>query len=90
MQRKSEEIIGDHQCGFRRNRSATDHTLCFRQIRGEGRGGAERWAYNEAFHQLFTDSKKAYDSVRKEVLHNILIEFGTPMKMVRLIKMCLD
>ena len=55
-----------------------------------GGGGAERWAYNEAFHQLFTDFKKAYDSVRKEVLHNILIEFGTPMKMVRLIKMCLD
>jgi len=31
-----------------------------------------------------------YDSVRKEVLHNILIEFGIPMKLVRLIKMCLN
>jgi hypothetical protein len=41
-------------------------------------------------HQLFIDFKKAYDSVRREVLYNILIEFGVPMKLVRLIKMCLS
>ena len=41
-------------------------------------------------HQLFTDFKKTYDSVRREVLYNILIEFGIPMKWVRLIKMCLN
>ena len=40
-------------------------------------------------HQLFIDFKKAYYSVRKEVLYNIFIEFGIHMKMVRLIKMCL-
>ena len=40
-------------------------------------------------HQLFIDFKKAYDSVRREVLYNILIEFGIPKKLVRLIKMCL-
>jgi hypothetical protein len=33
--------------------------------------------------------QKAYDSVRRWVLYNILIEFGIPMKLVRLIKMCL-
>jgi hypothetical protein len=41
-------------------------------------------------HQLFVDFKKAYDSVRREVLFNILIEFGIPLKLVRLIKMCLN
>jgi hypothetical protein len=34
--------------------------------------------------------QKAYDSVRREVLYNILIEFGIPMKLVMLIKMCLS
>jgi len=42
-----------------------------------------------AVHQLFIDSKKAYDSVRREVLYNILIAFGISMKLARLIKMCL-
>ena len=28
----TEEIIGDHQCGFRRNRSTTDHMFCIQQI----------------------------------------------------------
>src|SRR5215469_8856458 len=49
----------------------------------------KKWEYNEAVHHLFIDFKKAYDSVRREVLHNILIEFGVPKKLVRLIKMCL-
>ena len=40
-------------------------------------------------HQLFIDFKKIYDSVRREVLYNILIEFGIPKKLVMLIKMCL-
>ena len=31
--------------------------------------------YNEEMHQLFVDFKKAYDSVRREVLYNILEEF---------------
>ena len=40
-------------------------------------------------HQLFIDFKKAYDSVRREALYKILIEFGIPKKLVRIIKMCL-
>jgi len=31
----AKEIIWDHQCGFRRNRSATDHILCIPQILGK-------------------------------------------------------
>ena len=41
-------------------------------------------------HHLFIDFKKAYVSVRKEVLYNILIEYGIPVKLVRLIKMRLN
>jgi len=37
-------------------------------------------------HQLFIDFKNAYDSVRREVLYNILIKFGISVKLVRLVK----
>jgi hypothetical protein len=40
--------------------------------------------------QLFIDFKKAHDSVKREVLYNILLEFGVPKKLVRLIKICLN
>jgi hypothetical protein len=46
--------------------------------------------YNETVHQLYIDFKKAYDSVRRENLYNILIGFGVPRKLVRLMKMCLN
>jgi hypothetical protein len=74
-----DEIIGYHRCGFRRNRSTTDQIFCIRQIL------EKKYEFNERVHQLFIDFKKAYDSVRKEVLSNILIEFRVPMKLVRLI-----
>jgi hypothetical protein len=35
------------------------------------------WEYSEIVHQLFIDFKKACDSVRREVLYNILIVWGT-------------
>jgi len=41
-------------------------------------------------HQLFIDFKSAYDSVKREILCNILIEFSIPKELVRLIKMCLN
>jgi hypothetical protein len=74
--------MGDHQCGFGRTRSTTDRIFYIRQIL------ERKWEYNGTVHQLFIDFKKAYDSVRREVLYNILIEFGIPRKVVSIIKMC--
>jgi len=42
----AKEIIGDQQCGFRRNRSTIDHIFCIRQIL------EKKWEYNEDVHQL--------------------------------------
>jgi len=39
--------------------------------------------------QLFKDFEKAYIRIRREVLYKIFIEFGTPMKVVKLIKIFL-
>ena len=79
----AEEIIEDHQCGCRSNSSTTDHLFCIRQML------KKKWQYKETVHQLFIDFKKAYDSVTREVLYNILMEFDTLMKLERLLKMCL-
>jgi hypothetical protein len=69
------EVIGDQQCRFQCNRS---------------KATGEKWHYKETEHQLFTDFKKAYDSVWWEVLHSILTEFGVIMKLVQLIKICFN
>jgi hypothetical protein len=50
----------------------------------------KKWQYSGTLHQPFVDIKKVYDSVRREVLYSILIEFGIPRKIVGLIKMCLN
>jgi hypothetical protein len=76
-----DEIIGDRQCVFRRNRSITDHIFCIRHILEK-----RKWEYNDTVDQLFIDFKKAYDSVRMKILYNIAIEFGLPMKLVRFIR----
>jgi hypothetical protein len=47
----------------------------------------KKWEYNGTAQQIFIDFKKAYDSVKREVLYNILLEFGISKKLVRLIKM---
>jgi hypothetical protein len=77
----TDEIIGDHQCGFRRNKSTTDQIFYIHQLL------EKKWEYNGTVHQLFIDFNEAYDSVRREVLYNILIEFGIPRKLVGIIKM---
>jgi hypothetical protein len=80
----ADEITGDHQCAFRRKRSTTDEIFYIRQIL------EKKWEYNGTGHQLFIDFTKAYDSVTREVLYSILIEFRIPKKLVRLIQMCLN
>jgi len=80
----AEEIVGDLQCGFGCSGSTIDHIFCIRQIR------EKKWEYNETVYQLFIVFKKAYDSVRREVLNNILIQIGIRMKLIRLIKTCLN
>jgi hypothetical protein len=56
------EIIGDHQCGFHHNRSTMDQIFYIRQIL------EKIWEYNGMVHQLFIDFKKAYDSMKRQVL----------------------
>jgi hypothetical protein len=82
MQRKLLGIIGvDFDVT---GQLTTDHIFCIRHIL------EKKWEYNEAVYQLFIDFKQACDSFRRKLLCNFLNEFGIPMKLVRLIKMCLN
>ena len=65
----TEEIIGDHQWGFWRTRSTTDHIFCFCHFK-------KKWEYSEAVHQVFIDFKKAYDSIKREVLYKISLSLA--------------
>jgi hypothetical protein len=73
-------IIGDNLCGFPCSRSIINQTFFIHQIL------QKKWEYNE----LFINFTKTYNSVRREVLQNILIEFSITIKLDRLIKMCLN
>jgi Reverse transcriptase (RNA-dependent DNA polymerase). len=78
------EIIGEYQCGFRRNGSTNDHIFSIRLI-------LEKKLENiNEVCQLFTDFEKAYDSIKRESLYDILIKFGVPRKLVRLTNICLN
>jgi len=74
MQRK---VMGIINVDF----DATGHIFCIRSTL------EKIWEYKDAVYQIFTNFRTAYDSVKREVLYKILIEFGIPMKLVRLIKM---
>jgi len=69
------EIIGEYQCGFRRNRSTINLTFRIRQIL------EKKWECNNEVYQLFIDFEKAYNSIKRESLHDILIKFGIPKKL---------
>jgi sorting nexin-29 len=75
-----EEILGDYQCGFRKGRSTTDQIFCLRMI-------LERVCeYKVDIYQLYIDYKQAYNTINRAELVEVMKEFATPMKLVRLVK----
>ncbi|KAL4103847.1 hypothetical protein QTP88_019182 [Uroleucon formosanum] len=76
----SEGVLGEYQGGFRPNRSTTDQIFCIRQI------AQKSWEYNNELYILFIDFEKAYDSIHRPTLINILKELNFPIKLVNLIK----
>jgi hypothetical protein len=77
-------ILGIISMGFK----ATDQPLI--RFSAFVRYWRKNWEYYETVHLVFIDFKKAYNSVRREVLYNILSEFSVPMQPVRLIKLHLN
>ncbi|KAL1452545.1 hypothetical protein WDU94_006766 [Cyamophila willieti] len=76
------EIIGEHQAGFVKKRSTTDQIYAFKEII------AKCWEYNKEVHALFIDFKKAYDCINRDYIWKTMREFGIPLKLIELCKIC--
>jgi hypothetical protein len=69
------KLLGISNVNFNINRSTTDQIFYVHQIL------EKKWEYNGTAHHLFTDFKKANDSVIRKVLYSILNEFGILRKL---------
>ena len=73
-----EEIL-DYQCGFRTNRSTSDHIFTIRQIQEKA------YEYNIHLHNLYIDFKQAFGSVNRSRMLNDLMLLGIPKKLTQLV-----
>ena len=78
----TEQELGEYQCGFRHNRSTTDHIHTVRQLM------EKYYEYDKTLYQLFVDFRQAYDSVHRPSLWHIMAELNIPAKLISLIKTC--
>jgi hypothetical protein len=79
LQKYSERFISEGQNGFRIRRSCTDATFCLKLLI------EKRREYNLDTHLLFLDYEKAFDSVQRQILFNILEAINIPDKLLQAI-----
>ena len=79
-QQQLEEKIGEYQAGFRPNRSCPEQILNLKLILRHQK------IYNKNIVCTFVDFKKAYDSIDRESLFQILKEQGLDLKTLALIR----
>jgi len=81
---RAETVIGEYQCGFRRDRSTTDQLFNLRLILQRGR------EFQTQTYHLFIDFKQAYDRTKRNELYVAMKELGFETKLIRLVKATLD
>ena len=75
-----DHVLPESQCGFRRGRSTIDMILVARQLQERCR---------EQHHDLcmaFVDLTKAFDTVKRDLLWNILRKFGCPPTLISILQ----
>lgn len=80
----ADERFGEYQCGFRKYKSTIGQLSVIEQIM------EKKYEYRKNLWQVFMDFNKAYDSIKRDSLHNIMYEFGFPKTLIRLLKMCME
>ena len=77
-------ILPEEQCGFRLQRSTTDMMFVVRRLQELGRTS------NTSLEICFVDLAKAYDSVDRVLLWEVLARFGVPPRIINVIRMFHD
>ena len=80
MKDSVDEILRDNQAGFRSNRSCTDQIATLRII------VEQSLEWNSSLYINFVDYRKAFDSIHRDTLWQLLRNYGIPEKVTRLIK----
>ena len=77
-------ILHEEQCGFRPQRSTTDMMFVVRRLKELGRTS------NTSLEICLIDLAKAYDSVDRVLLREVLARFRVPPRMIKVIRMFHD
>jgi hypothetical protein len=80
----AEECLGEYQSGFRKGRSTIEQLSVIAQII------EKKYEYRQNMWQVFVDFRKAYDSIHRNSLYNIMEEFGFPNKLINLTKLAME
>ena len=81
---KEAGILPEEQCGFQPQRSATDMMFVVRRLQELGRTS------NTSLEICFIDLAKAYGSVDRVLVWEVLARFGFPPRMIKVIRMFHD
>lgn len=73
-------LIPESQCGFRKERGTTDMTFALRQIQ------EKCMLYGQDLFLLFIDLTKAFDTICREGLWDVLLKVGCPSHFVAIIR----
>ena len=76
----SEKVLPESQCGFQKGRGCCDTIIVARQLLETVR------EHQDCLFTLFMDLRKAYDSVPREQLWQVLEQCGLPPRMLRIVK----
>jgi sorting nexin-29 len=81
LKKITENLLGEYQCGFRKNRSTSDQIFTIRQMI------EKHYEHNHDLHMLFVDFKRAFDSIDRYKLYQVMEDMNISHKLIRLVKM---
>ena len=77
---EAERVIGEEQGGFRKDRRGTDNLYIVKEIIEHARKS------NKKYYVVFLDIEKAYDTVDRKVLWEIMRRIGIEKKIIRIME----